>query len=83
LPVHNLVAEYDLVPADLDTVLSLKNDFFEVYTMPRNNIQTVTQLTARLTVLFDLADAVLLKIDAMIQTLRKSEPAFVEAYNSA
>ena len=82
LPKVALVAEYDLTPADLTTLLTFKNEFFEVYTMPRNHIQTVTQLTARLNVLFDLADAVLLKIDAMIQTLRAGNPAFVDAYNS-
>jgi hypothetical protein len=82
LPKVALVAEYELTPADLATLLTLKNDFLVIYTMPRDNVQSTAQLTARLNVLFELADAVLLKIDAIIQTARKSEPTFVETYNS-
>lgn len=81
LPKVALVAEYDLVPAELADVLSLKSDFYEVYTAPRKNIQLSAQLTQRQNLLFKLADPLLVKIDAMVQSLIKSQPEFVETYN--
>jgi hypothetical protein len=80
LPKLALVAEYDLVQADLDELLVLSDSFLDIYTKPKSNIKTKAQLTARLNVLFDLADAILLKIDAMVQSARKSEPEFVDEY---
>lgn len=81
LPKVALVAEYDLVPAELADVLSLKTAFYDVYTAPRKNIQLSAQLTKRQNVLFNLAEPVLAKIDAMVHSLIKSQPEFVEAYN--
>ena len=81
LPKLALVADYDLVQADMDELLVLKNDFLAIYTKPKGNIKETAQLTALLNTLFAMADKVLLKIDAMVQSAYKKEPAFVEEYN--
>jgi len=81
LPKLALVADYDLVQADMDELLILKNDFLAIYTKPKGNIKETAQLTALLNTLFAMADKVLLKIDAMVQSAYKKEPAFVEEYN--
>lgn len=81
LPKLDLVADYDLVQGDLDELLDLKNDFLAIYTKPKGNIKETAQLTALLNTLFAMADKVLLKIDAIVQSARKKEPAFVEEYN--
>jgi hypothetical protein len=81
LPKLALVADYDLVQADMDELLELKNDFLAIYTKPKGNIKETAQLTALLNTLFAMADKVLLKIDAMVQSAYKKEPAFVEEYN--
>lgn len=82
LPKLALVADYDLAQADLDGLLSLNNDFMAIYTKPKGNIKATAQLTAKMNTLFAVADKVLVKIDAMIQSALKKEPAFVDEYNS-
>lgn len=81
LPKLALVADYDLTQADMDQLLVLKNDFLAIYTKPKGNIKETAQLTALLNTLFTMADKVLLKIDAVVQSARIKEPAFVEEYN--
>jgi len=81
LPKQELVADYDLVQADMDELVLLKNDFLAIYTKPKGNIKETAQLTALLNTLFATADKVLLKIDALVQSAYKKEPAFVEEYN--
>jgi 5-hydroxyisourate hydrolase-like protein (transthyretin family) len=76
-----LIADYDLKQADMDKLLSLSTDFQAIYTAPRGNKKTVAQLTSQLNKLFPLIDAVLVKIDAIINTAIKSSPDFVEEYN--
>jgi len=82
LPKLALVADYDLVQAELDELLTLKSDFLAIYTKPKGSIKETAQLTAQLNKLFALADKVLVKIDAIIRSAHKKEPAFVDEYNS-
>lgn len=82
VPKLAIVAGYDLVQAELDELLALSTDFTAIYTKPKGNIKETAQLTAKLTTLFTLADKVLVKIDAMVNSARKKEPAFVDEYNS-
>ena len=82
LPKLESVAEYDLAQADLDNLLSVNSDFLAIYTKPKGNIKETAQLTVRLNALFVLTDKLLVKIDAIIKSAHKSEPAFVDEYNS-
>lgn len=82
LPKLALIADYDLVMADLDTLLSLNSDFLVIYTRPKGNKKESAQLTAQLNTLFVLIDKVLVKMDAIINSAQKSAPAFVDEYNS-
>ena len=82
LPKLESVAEYDLSQGSLDDLLSLNSDFLAIYTKPKGNIKETAQLTAKVNALFVLADKVLVKIDAIINSAHKSEPAFVDEYNS-
>ena len=82
LPKLALVADYDLVQADMDVLQTLTSDFMAIYTKPKGNIKETAQLTAKVNTLFALTDKVLVKIDAMIQSAQKKEPAFVDEYNS-
>jgi hypothetical protein len=82
LPKLALVADYDLVQAELDELLTLTSDYIAIYTKPKGNIKETAQLTAKVNTIFALADKVLVKIDAMIQSAQKKEPAFVAEYNS-
>jgi len=81
LPKLTLAADYDLVQADLDELQGLNADFLAIYTKPQGNKKMTAQLTLLLNTLFTMADAVLLKIDALVQSARKKEPTFVEEYN--
>ena len=82
LPKLELVADYDLAQADLDTLLTLKSDFQDIYTKPKGKIKETAQLTALLNSLFILVDKVLAKIDKLVNSIHKKEPAFVDEYNS-
>jgi hypothetical protein len=82
LPKLALVADYDLVQADMDVLQTLTSDFMAIYTKPKGNIKETAQLTAKVNTFFALADKVLVKIDAIIQSAQKKEPAFVYEYNS-
>ena len=80
LPKLTQVADYDLTQAELDELLALKNEFLAIYTQPRGKIKESKILTTSLGSLFDNADKILLKIDALVQSVQKKEPAFVEEY---
>jgi hypothetical protein len=80
LPKLALVTDYDLTQAELDELLALKNEFLAIYTQPRGKIKESKILTTSLCSLFDNADKILLKIDALVQSVQKKEPEFVEAY---
>jgi 5-hydroxyisourate hydrolase-like protein (transthyretin family) len=82
LPKLALIADYDLSQAELDALLSLNSDFLAIYTKPAGNKKEGTQLTAKLNTLFALADKLLVKMDAIINSAHKSAPAFVDEYNS-
>jgi hypothetical protein len=82
LPKLALAADYDLVQADMDGLLALNSDFMAIYTKPKGNIKETAQLTAKVNTLFALGDKTLVKIDAMIHSAQKKEPAFVDEYNS-
>ena len=82
LPKLASVTEYELSQADLDALQSLNGDFLAIYTKPKGNIKETAQLTAKANTLFTLADKVLVKIDAIINSAHKSAPAFVDEYNS-
>lgn len=80
LPKLSLIAEYDLKQTDLDQLVSTNSDFISVYTKPNSLRKETAQLTARLSQLFETGDNYLLKLDAMIQSARAKEPAFVNEY---
>jgi len=80
LPKLTQVADYDPTQAELDELLALKNEFLAIYTQPRGKIKESKILTTSLGSLFDNADKILLKIDALVQSVQKKEPEFVEAY---
>lgn len=81
LPKLALIADYDLTQANLDELLALKLEYMAIFNKPKSNVLESAKLTERLNVLFTLADAVLAKIDAIVQSARKSHPAFVDEYN--
>ena len=80
LPKLALVADYDLEQAELDELLTLKNDFLAIYTKPKGKIKETKILTSSLSSLFEKADKLLLKIDALVLSVQKKEPAFVDEY---
>ena len=80
LPKLALVTDYDLTQAELDELLVLKDEFLAIYTQPRGKIKESKILTTSLGSLFNNADKILLKIDALVQSVQKKEPAFAEAY---
>ena len=80
LPKLALVAEYDLVQAELDELLALKKDFLAIYTKPRGKIKESKKLTSSLEGLFEMADKILLKVDALVLSIQKKEPGFVDEY---
>lgn len=80
LPKLPLVADYDLVQADMDELLALKNEFLAIYTQPRGKIKESKMLTSSLGSLFAKADKILLKVDALVQSAQKKEPVFADEY---
>ena len=80
LPKLADLADYDLVQADLDELLTLKNDFLAIYTQPRGKIKETRMLTSTLDKFFGQADKLLLKMDALVQSVQKKEPDIVEEY---
>ena len=82
LPMLESVADYDLTQNDMDVLLGLNSDFLAIYTKPAGSKKSTAELTKLLNALFVLADKVLVKIDALINSAHKSEPAFVDEYNS-
>jgi len=82
LPQLEPVADYDLSQNDMDVLLDLSNAYLAIYTKPAASKKETAELTKQLNALFALADKVLVKIDALIHSAHKSEPAFVDEYNS-
>jgi len=80
LPKLDDVKAYDLTQTELDELLDLKNQFLAIYTRPTGDIENGAKLTARLDVLFKSADAVLVKMDAILQLSRVQNPDFYEEY---
>lgn len=80
LPKLALVADYDLEQAELDELLTLKDDFLAIYTQPKGKIKETKILTSSLGSLFAKADKLLLKVDALVLSVQKKEPAFVDEY---
>ena len=80
LPKLTQVADYDLPQAELDELIVLKDAFLAIYTQPRGKKKESKTLTTSLDSLFETADKILLKIDALVQSVQKKEPAFVEEY---
>ncbi len=80
LPKFTQVADYDLTQAELDELIVLKDAFLAIYTKPRGKKKESKVLTTSLDSLFAKADKILLKLDALVQSVQKKEPAFVEEY---
>ena len=80
LPKFTQVADYDLTQAELDELILLKDAFLAIYTKPRGKKKESKVLTTSLDSLFAKADKILLKLDALVQSVQKKEPEFVEAY---
>jgi len=80
LPKLALIANYDLTQGNMDELTAFKSEYMAIFNKPKGNVQDTAKLTAKLNVLFTLADAVLAKIDAIVQSARKSQPDFVNEY---
>jgi hypothetical protein len=79
-PKALLVAEYDLEPSELEDLTTLKDAFEAIYTKPEGQIKDTAKITARIEELFHLADALLVKIDAMVKSARTTKPDFYGSY---
>jgi hypothetical protein len=79
-PKVALVEEYDLTPSEVEDLTTAKDAFEAFFTTPTGETKETKGHTQRLDVLFELADAVLVKITAMVKSARTTKPEFYGMY---
>jgi hypothetical protein len=74
------VLEYDLTAKEVEDLTTAKDAFEAIFTVPEGERKDTKGLTKRLDELFDLADAALVKIKAMVKSARTTQAEFYGSF---
>ena len=77
------LASYGITSAQLTALLSLINSFNAAIPKPRIGVTTKKQATEQIDALFASTDAILTKMDILVEILKTSQPEFYQNYTDA